>query len=220
MAVALVIGAPIAVAMLLIVRRRRPLVVPAEIFAAVAIVATALSVLTGFFGDPTAIVIAAPVLAATIVIRIPVAKERPGLTIALLLWGWFGGLAGLVLVDPIAINYLHGAAMRGGSERIDALTAGGAGAKDDGVLVDIDNAPAFVLGRGRVRGHSWAAKRAVHARHSVRSYQYALRRGAGPAKQRPAPMIASTKRSRIHSVKARPVIASYTKIILGDCLLA
>ncbi len=152
MAVALAVGAPIAVVMLLFVRRRRLLVVPAAIFVATAMVATALSVLTGFLGDPAAIVIAAPVLAATIVIRIPVAWERPGLTIALLLWGWFGGLAGLALVDPIAINYLYGAPMSGGSERIDALTAGGAGAKDDGVLVDIDNAPAFVLGRGRVRG--------------------------------------------------------------------
>ena len=49
----------------LLVRRRRPLVVPAEIFAGIAIAATALSVLSGFFGDPTAIVVAAPVLAAT-----------------------------------------------------------------------------------------------------------------------------------------------------------
>jgi hypothetical protein len=152
MAVTLVIGAPIAVVMPLFVRQRRPLIVPAEIFATIAIVATALTVLTGFFGDPTAIGIAAPVLAATIVIRIPLARERPGLTVALLLWGWFGGLTGLVLVDPIAVNYLHGAAIRGGSERIDALTAGGAVAKDDGILVDVDNAPAFVLGRGRVRG--------------------------------------------------------------------
>jgi hypothetical protein len=71
---------------------------------------------------------------------------------ALLLWGWFGGLAGLALVDPITVNYLHGAVARGGGERIDALTAGGAVANNDGVLVDIDNAPVFVLGRGRVRG--------------------------------------------------------------------
>jgi hypothetical protein len=152
MAVALLIGAPIAAVMLLYVRRRRPLVVPAEIFVGIAIAATALSVLTGFFGDPTALVIAAPVLAATTVIRIPVAHQRPGLTVALLLWGWFGGLASLVLVDPITINYLHGAQIRDGDERIDALTAGGAVAKDDGVLVDIGNAPAFVLGHGRVRG--------------------------------------------------------------------
>ncbi len=152
MAVALMMGAPIAVVMLLSVRRRRPLVVPALIFVGTAIAATALCVLTGFFGGPAAIVIAAPVLAATTVIRIPVAQQRPGLTIALLLWGWFGGLAGLALVDPITINYLHGSSIRGRGERVDALTAGGAVAKADGVLVDIDNAPAFVLGRGRVRG--------------------------------------------------------------------
>ena len=59
--------------------------------------------------------------------RVPVARERPGLTMALLLWGWFGGLAGLALVDPITVNYLHGAVARGGGERIDALTAGGRG---------------------------------------------------------------------------------------------
>jgi membrane protein XagC len=151
MAVALVLGAPIAAVMLVAVRRRRPLVVPAAIFAGIAIAATAISVLSGVFGDPTSIVIAAPALAAITVIRIPVARERPGLTIALLLWGWLGGFAGLVLIDPLTANYLHGAIARGG-ERIDALTAGGAVAKVDGVLVDIDNAPAFVLGRGGVHG--------------------------------------------------------------------
>ena len=152
MAVALVIGAPIATVMLVIVHRRRPLIVPAEIFAGIAIAATAISVLSGFFGDPTAIVVAAPVLAASIVIRIPIAHERPGLTVALLLWGWFGGLASLVLVDPNIANYLHASAARGSGERIDALTAGGAAARRDGVLVDVNNAPSFVLGRGRARG--------------------------------------------------------------------
>lgn len=152
MAVALIIGAPIAAVMLVLVYRRRPLVVPAEIFAGIAIAATAISVLSGIFGDPTAIVVAAPVLAATVTIRVPIARERPGLTIALLLWGWFGGLASLVLVDPITVNALHASVVRGGSERVDALTAGGAFARQNGVLADIDNAPAFVLGRGRARG--------------------------------------------------------------------
>ena len=40
------------------------------------IATTAICVVSGFFGDPTAIVVAAPVLAATIVIRIPIARER------------------------------------------------------------------------------------------------------------------------------------------------
>ena len=152
MAVALMIGAPIAPIMLLMVRRRRPLVVPAEIFFGIAITAAALSVMTGFFGDPAAIVTAAPIMAASTVIRVPVAHERPGLTIALLLWGWLGGIAGLILVDPSTVGYLRGAAVIGGSARLDALTAGGAVSRDDGVLIDADNAPAFVLGRGRVRG--------------------------------------------------------------------
>ena len=76
MGAALAIGAPLAVVMLARVYRRRPLVVPAAVFAAAAIVATAISVMSGFFGDPTAIVVAAPVLAATVVIRVPVARER------------------------------------------------------------------------------------------------------------------------------------------------
>jgi len=151
MAVALVIGAPMAVVMAVLARRRRPLVIPAVIFAGIAIAATAISVLSGFFGEPTAIAIAAPVLAASAVIRVPMARERPGLTVGLLLWGWFGGLASLALIDPVTINYFHASIARGDSERMDALIGGGASQRD-GVLVDIDNAPAFVLGRGRVRG--------------------------------------------------------------------
>ena len=38
---------------------------------------------SGFFGDPTAIVVAAPVLAATVVIRVPLARERARSRIAL-----------------------------------------------------------------------------------------------------------------------------------------
>ncbi len=87
--------------------RRRPLVIPAVVFAASAIAATAISVLSGFFGDPAAIVVAAPVLAAAVVIRVPIARERLGLAIALLMLGWLGGLVSLALVDPITVNYLH-----------------------------------------------------------------------------------------------------------------
>jgi hypothetical protein len=152
MGVALLIGAPVAVVMLALVRRRRPLVDPALVFAATAIAATAICVLSGFFGDPTAIVVAAPVLAATVVIRVPVARERITLVIALLALGWFGGLVSLALIDPVAVNHLHAAVQRGASERLDAVAAGGAAIGRDGVLADTDNAPAFVLGRGRARG--------------------------------------------------------------------
>jgi hypothetical protein len=152
MGAALALGAPLAVVMLALVYRRRQLVVPGLVFAAIAIAATALSVLSGFFGDPTAIVVAAPVLAAAVIIRVPVVRERLGLTIALLVLGWLGGLMGLTIVDPITLSHFHLVAERGGSGRLDALAAGGAATGRDGVLADVDNAPAFVLGRGRARG--------------------------------------------------------------------
>jgi hypothetical protein len=122
------------------------------VFAAIAVAATAISVLSALFGDPTAIVVAAPILAAAVVIRVPAARERLGLAIALLVLGWLGGLISLTLVDPITLNYFHVAAERGGSGRVDALAAGGAVVGRNGVLADVDNAPAFVLGRGRARG--------------------------------------------------------------------
>jgi hypothetical protein len=84
--------------------------------------------------------------------RVPLAHERRVLATALLLLGWFGGLASVALVDPTTVNNLRAAIERNGSDRIDGLTAGGAAIQRDGVLADIDNAPAFVLGRGRARG--------------------------------------------------------------------
>jgi membrane protein XagC len=153
MAMALAAGAPVALVMVVLVRRRRPLVVPAVVFAAAAITATALGVLSGFFGDPTAIVVAAPVLAATVVIRVPVARERLALVILLLVTGWLGGLASLSLVDPLTVDRLRAAFITGGGgERLDALAAGGAAGGHEGVLADADNAPAIVVGRGSARG--------------------------------------------------------------------
>jgi hypothetical protein len=152
MAAALALGAPIAAVMLFIVRRRRPLVIPAAVFVAAAVAATALSVLSGFFGDPSAIVVATPVLAAAVVMRVPLVRERRILATALLVLGWLGGAIGVVAVDPVTVNRLRAAVERNGGERIDALAAGGAAIRQDGVLADVDNAPAFVLGRGRARG--------------------------------------------------------------------
>jgi hypothetical protein len=152
MAIAIVLGAPIAVAMLARVYRRRPLIAPAIVFASTAIAATALSVLSGFFGDPAAIIVAAPVLAAAAVIRIPGTRERPLLAVVLLLFGWLGGFASLALIDPVTASHLRDVTGRGANERADALAAGGATSARDGVLADIENAPAIVLGRGRARG--------------------------------------------------------------------
>jgi len=152
MAAALAISAPVAVVMLALVRRRRPLVDPAAVFVATAIAATTICVLSGFFGDPTAIVIAAPVLAATVVIRVPVAREHIVLVAALLALGWCGGFCSLALIDPITVSRLRAAFEHRAGERLDAVATGAATIKDDGVLADTDNAPAFVLGRGRARG--------------------------------------------------------------------
>ena len=152
MIMALAVGAPVAWVMLALVWRRRPLVVPALVFTAAAIVATAISVLSGFFGEPTSLVVAAPVLAASVVSRVPAARERRTLVIGLLVVGWFGGLSSLALVDPLMLNRLQSAFGPAVSERTDALAAGGAAIGRDGVLVDVNNAPAFVLGRGNASG--------------------------------------------------------------------
>ena len=184
MGAALAIGAPIAVVMLALVYRRRPLVVPAVVFAAIAIAATAISVLSGFFGDPTAIVVAAPVLAATVVIRVPVARERLGLATALLLLGWFGGFVGLALVDPITVNYFHAASERGGSERVDALDRRrrrGRPRRRAGRY----RQRAGLRARTRPRARNFrAAERAIRARDAVRPHRHAVRRGPGSAEQR------------------------------------
>jgi len=152
MAAALIVGAPVVLVMLALVYRRRPLVIPAAVFVAAALAATAISIISGFFGNPAALMVAAPVLAATVVMRVPLARERRALVVVLLLVGWFGGFASVALVDPAMMNELRAAVERGSNERIDALTAGGAAGRRDGVLADVDNAPAFVLGRGRARG--------------------------------------------------------------------
>jgi hypothetical protein len=152
MALALVAGAPIAVATLALVYRRQPLVAPAQIFAAIAIAATAICILSGFFGEPTAIMVAAPVLATAVVLRVPLARQRLGLTVAWLVVGWLGGVVGFGLVDPVTMEHFQASPERGAGERTDALTAGGATVELDGVMADIDNAPSFVLGRGRARG--------------------------------------------------------------------
>lgn len=149
---AIVTGAPIAVAMVARAYRRRPLVIPAAVFVASAIAATALSIASGLFGDPTAIVVVAPVLAAAVTVRVPIAREQQALTTVLLVLGWFGGFLSIALVDPGTVNRFRTAVVQGSSQRLDTIAAGGAFIGRDGVLADIDNAPALVLGNGRARG--------------------------------------------------------------------
>jgi len=145
------ISAPVAVAIMIRVRRRA-LIMPVAVFLGAVIAATAISVASGFFGDPTALVVAAPVLAACILMRVPEARQRALVVTAWLALGWLGGFVGLSLFDPIALNRLQIAFTQGASERLDAIAVGGAAAASEGVLADTDNAPAFVLGHGGAHG--------------------------------------------------------------------
>jgi hypothetical protein len=151
---ALVLAAPVAVLALVAMRHRRPLVVPALALVAATIVAAVMAVAAGVFGEPAPLLVAAPVLAATLLIRTPIVQERRAAVFALLLLGWFGGAAGVLLVDPRIAAHL-GDLVNGGAgdrDRLDALNLGRATGGRDGVLVDTLNAPAVVLGRGTARG--------------------------------------------------------------------
>jgi hypothetical protein len=149
-ATALVLGAPLALVTAQRIRRRRPLLAPLAVLAATTVTAAAISVGTGLFGDPAAVAVAAPVLCALIVIRIPEMRERSGQLLTLLIAGWIGGALALTLVDPRAVSQLSG--LESGSDRADALKLGQATVGRDGVLVDTDNAPALVVGRNDAHG--------------------------------------------------------------------
>ncbi|MGP0090651.1 MAG: hypothetical protein ACLPKB_11935 [Xanthobacteraceae bacterium] len=152
---ALVLGAPVAAFATVWVRQRRPLVMPPLVFAAAAVAAAILAVATGLFGDPTAVTVAAPALAAAAVMRVPLAHARESLprVMALLVLGWLGGVVGLALINPATVTRFR-TLLDGGTdpERSDALALGGATSGRNGVLVDSDNAPAVVLGREAPHG--------------------------------------------------------------------
>jgi membrane protein XagC len=149
---ALALGAPLALVVAYHVRRRAPLALPTLVLAMTSITAAAISVATGWFGDPAPVAVIAPVLCAILVIRIPFAREDPGRLIGLLLLGWIGGALALGLIDPRAAAELNGATGRSDTERVAALNMGRAMIGRSGVLVDTGNAPAIVIGRGDARG--------------------------------------------------------------------
>ncbi|HXW30311.1 MAG TPA: hypothetical protein VEK55_13195 [Xanthobacteraceae bacterium] len=153
--IALGLGAPLAVVATYWARERRPLVAPALVFTACIAVAAAVTVATRLFGAPTAVMVAAPALAAVVMTRVPpaTAREHRGSVLALLAAGWIGGAASLLIIDPaITAPFRPNIDPNGDRERRDALFLGGATIDRDGVLVDSDNAPAVVLGRRRARG--------------------------------------------------------------------
>lgn len=153
MTLALVVGAPLVPFAIGWVVRRRPLVAPAMVLIAAVVAAAAMTVGTGFFGDPAPLAVAAPILAAIIVARVPVVRERLAIAVTLVFVGWFGGAIAMAVVDPRTVS--HAVALLEGRvdrERLDALALGGATVEREGVLVDTFNAPAVVLGRGGARG--------------------------------------------------------------------
>lgn len=149
-----IVAAPLALVAVAWVYQRRPLVAPAAIFAAAAVTAAVFAVGTELFGNPATVTIAAPVLAAIVLTRVPIAAYRRPIAMLLLVVGFAGGALGLTVIDPRTAAQL-GAALQGrigDQERIDALDLGGATSGRDGILVDGFNAPATVLGRGHSSG--------------------------------------------------------------------
>ena len=151
---AVLIGAPIVPVAIISIWRLRPLLSPTVMFVAMTVAAAGLAVTTGLFGDPAAVAVMPPILAAIIIIHMPPVRKRLGIVFATLVLGWFGGLAGLAITDPsgtvnvaIALEGRHVDA-----ERVAAINLGNATVGRDGVLVDIQNAPAVVLGRRGARG--------------------------------------------------------------------
>jgi hypothetical protein len=153
-AAALMLAAPLIPISIGWIYRRRPLVVPALAMVAMTIAATWIAINTGLFGDPAAVAVMSPILAAIIIIRVPVARERRTVVLALLVIGWFGGIIGLAAIDPRgATNVRYALEGRNvDQERLAAISLGSATAARNGILVDTFNAPAIVLGRGRARG--------------------------------------------------------------------
>ena len=153
-AIALLLGAPIVPAAIIWVWRRRPLVSPALVIVAMTVLAASIAAFTGLFGDPAALAVMPPILAAIILIHVPPVRERLVLVLSLLVFGWFGGILGLAITDPRGATNVR-IALEGRSvdpERRAAIDLGYATIGREGVLVDTYNAPAIVLGRSGARG--------------------------------------------------------------------
>ena len=152
--IALVLAAPLVPVAVSWIWRRRPLVAPALVIVAMTALAASLAVLTGLFGDPAAVAVMPPVLAAIVILHVPPVRQRLALVLPLLVAGWFGGLIGLAIVDPRGASNVR-VAFKGrnvDTERLAAVSLGNATVGREGVLVDTYNAPAIVLGRGGARG--------------------------------------------------------------------
>ncbi len=134
------------------------------------VAAAGIAVLTGLFGDPAALAVMPPMLAALVIIRLPLVRERLAVVLPLLVLGWFGGLAGLVHLSIRAARSTWGSRSRAASvdvERLAAINLGNATVGHDGVLVDTLQLAGH---RARARGRSRPAdaiRRCVRARRAA-----------------------------------------------------
>jgi membrane protein XagC len=152
--VTVLVAAPVVPAAIIWVWRRGPLVAPGLVIVAMTAMAASIAVFTGLFGDPAPVAVMPPILAAIIIIHIPLTRKRLALVLPLLILGWFGGIVGLAIADPRGATNVR-AALKGqkvDTERLAAINLGDATIGHDGILVDTYNAPAIVLGRGAARG--------------------------------------------------------------------
>jgi hypothetical protein len=152
--IALLLAAPVVPVVIGWIYRRRPLLAPSLVIAGMTVAAAWIAVTTGLFGDPAALAVMPPILAAIMIVRVPLVRERLAVVLSLLLLGWFGGAVALAIVDPRGTTNVRVAIEGRGvdRERLAAVGLGNATIGREGVLVDTFNAPAIVLGRGRARG--------------------------------------------------------------------
>jgi hypothetical protein len=154
MIAAILLGAPVVAVAIGSIWRLRPLLSPTLMLVVTAAAAAGLAVTTGLFGDPAAVAVMPPILAAIIILHMTPVRRRWGTVLAMLVLGWFGGIPGLAVADPGgAVNVAIALEGRNvDAERIAAIELGNATVGRDGVLVDTLNAPAVVIGRGSARG--------------------------------------------------------------------
>ena len=151
---AILLAAPIVPVATVWAFQRRPLVAPTLVIVTMSVLAVCLAVGTGLFGDPSIAAVVPPVLAAVMITRVPVIRDRLAIALPLLVLGWFGGFGALAVVDPRgAVNVRTALEGRDVDQRRDAaLRLGKATIGRQGILVDTFNSPAVVLGRGSARG--------------------------------------------------------------------
>ena len=80
----MLLGAPIVPVATAWVWRRRPLLLPALMIVAMTAAAAILAVTTGLFGDPAALAVTPPMLAAVIIVRMPAVRKRLAVVLPLL----------------------------------------------------------------------------------------------------------------------------------------